>query len=480
MNTKQIIIYKILRSYRLLGFLTLMYSFFSPVLLHAGPLTEQEVQAAVETWLRHVTADADPDAIIEQMEPYLVDGKAVAYIAHIASGGFCLCGADDLVLPVYLYNPKEAYYEEHPGYQYVLWEIGDRSKYYSISLQSNAPKLKPYEAALLERAVKWQMLIASRVPEKMEALESSLAEQPDEMELNLTTSWNQNAPYNNSCPMGDGGRCVVGCVATAMAQIMRYWTWPPSGTGSWLYLWDGDQSCHGDVGGGFLIADFSDAYDWSNMPDSCTGGCSQTEQDALAELSREAGVSVEMDYGACGSGISSLDPVDNAFENYFRYDNDAYYQMADISAIDIVTLTDEIQWLRPVEMAGFRPTGTGHAWVVYGYDKSTDPDREFLTNMGHGLDDYVWITYDSIPYSVTRQYVKRVAPEDVVKFVGNDNLGDGSPNNPYFNIEWALVYAQQGATLIFKAGSINTFTSNTLVINKPLILRGHDVTIQKQ
>ena len=32
--------------------------------------------------------------------------------------------------------------------------------------------------------------------------------------------------------MSDGGRSVVGCVATAMAQIMGYHQWPEKGTGT--------------------------------------------------------------------------------------------------------------------------------------------------------------------------------------------------------------------------------------------------------
>lgn len=45
--------------------------------------------------------------------------------------------------------------------------------------------------------------------------------------------WDQRYLYNLQCPvMGDGGRSVVGCVATAMAQIMEYHQWPEKGTGT--------------------------------------------------------------------------------------------------------------------------------------------------------------------------------------------------------------------------------------------------------
>ena len=35
--------------------------------------------------------------------------------------------------------------------------------------------------------------------------------------------YSQGTPYNDLCPIINGGRAVTGCVATAMAQVMRYW-----------------------------------------------------------------------------------------------------------------------------------------------------------------------------------------------------------------------------------------------------------------
>ena len=122
----------------------------------------------------------------------------------------------------------------------------------------------------------------------------------------LTTAWHQHSPYNLNCPTGDGGQCVVGCVATAAAQIMYYWAWPPSGEGSHSYYWDGDQSCEGNTEGRVLSADFSDEYIWDDAPAN------------LAEINYEVGVAFEMDYGRCGSGTWTYMGVD-VFPTYFRY-----------------------------------------------------------------------------------------------------------------------------------------------------------------
>ena len=89
-----------------------------------------------------------------------------------------------------------------------------------------------------------------------------------EGEVLNTPNWHQGDPYNRKCPAPPDGddctepHCVVGCVATAAAQIMRHWHWPPRGVGSG---WD-------------------DSYDWINMPDEVTGSSPSAQINAVSEL----------------------------------------------------------------------------------------------------------------------------------------------------------------------------------------------------
>ncbi|MBN1296707.1 C10 family peptidase [bacterium] len=121
----------------------------------------------------------------------------------------------------------------------------------------------------------------------------------------LSTRWHQDAPYNNLCPAGDGGRCVVGCVATAASQILAHHRITGSGSGSHSYYWSGDTSCGSATGGATLSATFSDGYDWANMPDTCTNQSPAAARNAVAELCYEVGVALDMDYGFCGSGANT-------------------------------------------------------------------------------------------------------------------------------------------------------------------------------
>jgi len=103
-------------------------------------------------------------------------------------------------------------------------------------------------------------------------------------------------------------------------------------------------------------------------------------------------------------------------------------------------------------------------------------------NMGWGGNSDGWYTLDNVPQGINQnhKHLTRIAPLDVVKFVGSTNSGDGSPSSPYSNIEAALADVPDGATLIFKAGSINTFSSTSLMIDRPLTLKGVNAVVKKQ
>jgi hypothetical protein len=153
--------------------------------------------------------------------------------------------------------------------------------------------------------------------------------------------------------MGDGGRTVVGCVATATAQILRYHGSPFAGFGSHCYYWDGDDSCGGSSPGRELCAYYDDSYDWENMPNSCSGGCNTAEQAALAELCYEVGVAFNMNYGRCGSGAYTANAL-SVFPTYFGYgtaidreNRNAHSQLSWFAIIQ-----EEINLDRPLRVGG--------------------------------------------------------------------------------------------------------------------------------
>lgn len=190
----------------------------------------------------------------------------------------------------------------------------------------------------------------------------------------ITLNWNQDNPYNRLCPThnyGPGGHVYVGCVADAMAMVMKYWNWPDHGSGSYSYNPQGfpQQS-----------ADFENTYyDWDNMPNQITNGSQAVQIDAIARLMWHCGISVDMQYGYDGSGAYSED-VPAAIKNHFRY-----CQEATLEERDEFTKTQWEDMLIesfdegfPVYYAGADNTG-GHAFVCDGYRGS---DRKMRFNWG--------------------------------------------------------------------------------------------------
>lgn len=167
-----------------------------------------------------------------------------------------------------------------------------------------------------------------------------------------TTTWNQSAPYNNLCPMGAGGaRAVTGCVATAMAQVMKVYNWP-------------DES----VGETAQISLAGRKYDWNEMLDSYTeGNYTATQARAVALLMRCCGAAVDMNYSTTGSGAYSYD-VGPAWTKYFKYDASLRYEMRDYYSMSEWNnmIYNELNEGRPVYYSGASSEG-GHAFVCDGY-----------------------------------------------------------------------------------------------------------------
>lgn len=208
-------------------------------------------------------------------------------------------------------------------------------------------------------------------------------------------------------------------------------------------------------------------YDWRIIQDAHADPPDPGDTD-VAKFNYHVSVAVNTNFGLRGSS-SSCPAIVEGSPAHLRCDSDAVN-----NATNIDLMTTEITWLRPLVIGG-----CSHAWVVLGYDKSTDPDRSFKVNMGWGGIANGWDLLDFRCPASDIEHATWLAPKDVVKFVGNAVAGDGSPANPYLNFEAAVAGASADATLIFKANSDNLFTASTLVIDKALTLTGHNVTIRK-
>lgn len=136
----------------------------------------------------------------------------------------------------------------------------------------------------------------------------------------ITTKWSQNTFYNKLVPKTyENQSCLTGCVATTMAQIMKYWNYPVKGKSSNTYK---IQNTYYDWKGKTLTADFANTtYLWNNMPTSLSLTSTTQQIDAVATLMLHTGISVNMIYGPNSSGAFN-NSVLKALKNYFQYSSD--------------------------------------------------------------------------------------------------------------------------------------------------------------
>ena len=173
-------------------------------------------------------------------------------------------------------------------------------------------------------------------------------------------AWNQDAPYNNHCPIdpNTNQRSVTGCMATAVAQVMYHHKYPKKGTGTYSY-WCGWEN---------LSVDFSKAtYDWDHMLPSYKNGYTQQESDAVAQLMYHVGVACNMWYGSSASGAGMGTGMQALVRN-FDYDAAIRVLMKDYMDEEMVMdeIVVELQGSRPVFIEALTKNDEGHAFVCDG------------------------------------------------------------------------------------------------------------------
>ncbi len=166
----------------------------------------------------------------------------------------------------------------------------------------------------------------------------------------LTSTWGQDTPYNMYCPEQNGTLCPTGCVATALAQIMRHNRWPDKGTGSK----DG--------------TDFSSiTFNWNAMNDKYSANSSEESKDAVARLMRTVGIACDMVYSPDGSGTTN-DAARKALVYYMKYPCATSLSRDNMSGTTwLQVIYDNLSRNHPVYYDGCTESWEGHAFVCDGY-----------------------------------------------------------------------------------------------------------------
>lgn len=296
------------------------------------------------------------------------------YAFNVEGNGFVVVSASDAVEPILAYSPEGNLDPENlnPACKYML---------------------DSYAAIISETQNK-----EAKASKQVKALWNQLDQQTLTVDLSkagvlIQTKWDQGEntrpSYNALCPTINGQYPYAGCVAVAMAQIIKYWEYPVKGgkpdSNTVKCYWN-NQTIK------YKFTLDSNKFVYDSMPTKITPYSEWNYIRAIGKLMFACGVAAQMQWGLDGSGTqSSLVP--NAL-TWFRY-NDAKYELrydrygvqqyTDAEWISMLR-TEIVDSLRPIYYSGYDGTSggrdAGHAWVVCG--ASAADDTKYYINWGWG------------------------------------------------------------------------------------------------
>lgn len=296
---------------------------------------------------------------------YPKDHRPLYYVFNNdENSGFVIVGADEQARDILFFSDHGSYDADNMPENFRWW-------------------MEQLEADIVKAIAQGEQSVA--ISERRSAPARAPRQSVDEL---MRTRWSQEAPYWNDIPkLGNKyDNFVTGCVATAMAQVMKFHRYPATGTGSHSYSWYFQTSGSDAVANPLLSSGtrktFSSnfgqhTYAWDAMKNTYSSTSTDAESNAaVAQLMYDCGVAVDMQYGTINYGGSGAYPFDiqPAMVKYFNYDKASKYVSRDYYSDEEweALVYNEIANYRPVVYGGRTVTNSGHQFVCDGYDANNN------------------------------------------------------------------------------------------------------------
>ena len=315
----------------------------------AKPVTiETARRVATNFWNANVSAN---NPVFHEISSQLELQNMYVFVTK-GNDGFIIVAADDVSTPILGYSTNNGIDLGNTMPSNMKGWLKHYSDEIRVAVNANM-------AADASTAAEWQKLTSSKGVKRASGTKA--------VEPLIETQWDQTYPYNLLCPRYSGSLSATGCVATAMAQVMKYWSWPLKGTGSKTYTTSRMSPAQE------VTANFDTTYLWAKMPaggGNSANAWTASQRNAVALLMKHCGVSVEMQYSPQASGALQYKASD-ALKNYFYYGNIATYKQKSSSSETVWKnmLKTELDARRPVIYGGADANqDQGHSFVCDGYD----------------------------------------------------------------------------------------------------------------
>jgi hypothetical protein len=291
---------------------SIVFCLFLHSAARAESVGSQQARTVAETFLKarndRILKGFKPLSITSEVEPEPAglreirgdDGTVLAYITELQPRGFIATSADTQITPIVAYSFRTSFPADNdiknPLYRML-----------KADMRLRAEALAEYEQLNTAENRKLWNLYAGNA---QDPANETFVQWPEENTTStggwLETIWDQSEPYNDFCPLDpvDANRSYVGCVATAMAQVVNYHK-------QCNVHFDEDDSYLTFAGINFdSDSSLYDFPSFEEMNEYLAGIQSKYDSNTdindtdAAALSFACGLAIQMDYSSEGSGAS--------------------------------------------------------------------------------------------------------------------------------------------------------------------------------
>lgn len=331
--------------------IVLFLLFISVITVYGQEVTKEEAIIVAKNYFSSLESNRKQVIDLKNLKENHVDGVTTWYLVNFLPEGWALVSGRKETRPILAFSYTGSIALENTTLPFQMWTDHYSTEIRSVSAKRNLCQHRDWDLLLYNKE-NLQRGVRSLLPI-------------------LTSTWNQDWPYNDACPpdaAGPHGKTYAGCVATAMGQLLYYFRYPVQGTGSYSYTCPG----YGDLSADFSTAD----YDWSAMSDAI-----DRSNPEIAKLLYHLGISVDMQYGPDGSGMYNHKAA-YSLRTYFRFNPQTQYLFRDSTDLDWDSvIINHLDRRIPLYYAGWSvPNINGHAFICDGYQDST----MFHFNFGWG------------------------------------------------------------------------------------------------
>ena len=367
------------------------------------------------------------------------ENQNIAWAFDLSPIGFIIVSCDTDIAPIYAYSFRNSFSLKEVQQNTALMMLKEDIRLRKSAIDVTDP------AIIQDNNLTWQAYLNNNLQSLISRDRSVFPPSSYNTPTGgwVITQWNQGYPWNQFCPIDPdaGGRSVVGCVATAFAQVVNY----HREIGDLMFDDDDDYVSDNYTSPVYLDDDW-DTYDFLNFPDlnvymdelrdNYENGLNFTNT-LKGALSFACGILTEMQYSNSGSGTQTL-YSGYAFSSRLGYD----------SVLNIYTIGNDFYTILSDDMVNGRPAmisilggAEGHCIIVDGWNSDTD---YYHLNMGwNGNSDGWYSLPEGMPagYNVIREAICNIEGGTVpVNILGFVNAYGADVNGTQITLEGNVDY----------------------------------------